>query len=180
MELPAQDGLDINGLHETFMRITNSHKFFWFLSLLSKVEDSLTTCCFNDLAIKMICIAQPYVLKQHLTLGYRDTLETAVSSTYVNKSVNQQQLRAILAHVPYRFLSPFAKNLTEAEMNGNRKSLVQKLNLIPGIPYRFTDLNGLNSTIAFTPDWYAYFQEHHHLLRDWTLEMLSVYLNKRN
>ncbi|MBQ7498195.1 MAG: hypothetical protein IJU00_10255 [Selenomonas sp.] len=180
MELPVQDGLDINCLHETFNRTTNSHKYFWFLSLLSSVEDNLNTCCFNDLAIKMICIAQPYVLKQHLTLGYRDTLETAVTSTYGNKSVDQQKLRAILAHVPYRFLSPFAKNLTEDEMDGNRKSLVHKLNLIPNLPYRFTDLNGLNSKIFFNPDWYTYFQEHHHLLRNWTLEMLRAYLNKRN
>ena len=181
MELPAKDDLDINSLYKTFNRTTNSHKYFWFLSLLSSVEGDINICNFNDLANEMIYIAQPYVLKQHLTLGYRDTLETAVTSICGNKSIGPQKLKSkILAHVPYRFLSPFAKNLTEDEMNGNRKSLVHKLNLIPNLPYRFTDLNGLNSTIAFTPDWYAYFQEHHHLLRDWTLEMLSVYLNKRN
>ena len=181
MELPVQDDLDINCLYETFNRTTNSHKYFWFLSLLSSVEDGITTCHFNDLANEMIYIAQPYVIKQHLTLGYRDTLETTVTSLCENKSIDPQKLKSkILAHVPYRFLSPFAKNLTEDEMNGNRKSLVQKLNLIPHLPYRFTYLNGLQSTITFTTDWYAYFQEHHHLLRNWTLEMLGAYLNKRN
>lgn len=181
MELPAKDGLDINSLYKTFNRTTNSHKYFWFLSLLSSVEGGITTCYFNDLANEMIYIAQPYVLKQHLILGYRDTLEAAITSIYGNKSIDPAKLKSnILAHVPYRFLSSFAKNLTEEEMNGNRKALVQKLNLIPNLPYRFTYLNGLNSTISFTPDWYAYFQEHHHILRNWTLEMLSAYLNKRN
>ena len=160
MDLPLQDDLNINYLYETFNRTTNSHKYFWFLALLSAVKDVNTTCTFN-------------YLKQHLTLGYRDTLETAVTSVYGNKSTDPQKLKSkILAHVPYRFLSPFAKNLTEEEMNGNRKALVHKLNLIPHIPYRFTNLCGLKSTITFNPNWYNYLQKHSDLLKGWTLELL--------
>ena len=153
MNVPLQKDLNISYLYETFNRTTNSHKYFWFLSLLSAVKDTKTTCRFNDLANEMIHTAQPYVLKQHLTLGYRDTLETAVTSVYVNKNTDPQKLKSkILAHVPYRFLSPFAKSLTEEEMNGNRRALVHKLNLIPHLPYRFTNLCGLKSTITFNPD----------------------------
>ena len=181
MDLPLQKDLNINYLYETFNRATNSHKYFWFLSILSAVKDAQTTCKFDDLANEMIHTAQPYVLKQHLTLGYRDTLETAVTSVYGNKSTDPQKLKSkILAHVPYRFLSPFAKNLTEEEMNGNRKALVHKLNQIPHIPYRFTNLCGLKSIITFDPDWYNYFQSHSELLKGWTLELLQTYLGKRN
>ena len=181
MDLPLQDDLNISYLYETFNRTTNSHKYFWFLSLLSAVKDAQTTCKFNDLANEMIHTAQPYVLKQHLTLGYRDTLETAVTSVYGNKSTDPQKLKSkILAHVPYRFLSPFAKNLTEQELNGNRRALVHKLNLIPHLPYRCTNLCGLKSTITFNPDWYKYFHKHHHLLKGWASELLQAYLEKRN
>ncbi len=176
-----EDGLDINCLYETFHRITNSHKYFWFLSLLSAVEEGLTACGFNYLANDMIYAAQPFVIKQHLSLGFRDTLEAAIISIYGKDSIDPQKLKSrILDHVPYRFLSSFAKSLTEKDMNGNRKALASKLNRIPHLPYRFTNLDGLESTIAFEPDWYAYFQEHHRLLRDWTLEMLRTYLEKRN
>ena len=130
--------IDTDSLELVFDKIVNSHKFFWWLSIISLVKERNLLCIpFKDILIRMASLAWPLIFNEEFYFGDKDmmakylnvihdrtmlvksfsteTIESYLNRHYTEYGINEI-LSPLLKNVPYRFLSPLINFTTNEEV----------------------------------------------------------------
>ncbi|HTK19197.1 MAG TPA: HNH endonuclease domain-containing protein [Mucilaginibacter sp.] len=189
MNLPYQPNLPIHLLAACFNKTSATYKFYWFLSIISKVEAGVTTINKRDLFIEMIAHSWFTVNYFHISFGKQDKLQVAIDRIKTIEHIpvdakRQQIINALLAsgnketfkhlqyfnsEVPHRFLSPWfnAADMLQAYQYSQA--------LTNNCPYALH-----KDHIEINPNWIAYFQQNTRLLKDFCYWNLAMYLQAKN
>ncbi len=205
MQLPESYPLPIQHLAGVFKssRVTNSYKFYWFLSILQILKSRPSNSVINmqEIAVLMISNVWYPINYYRLSFGKQDQLANVVANlkTLLNIQSNtkkqalipliQAQLsekevekvvKSILTYVPYRFLSPWFANELRGKKDGLKNGLIADFaqkhfhTERPSL-YRFS-----KQTIEIQAFWLAYLQKHITILEGFCLWHLVKHLQKNN
>ncbi len=130
--------IDTDSLEKVFDKIVNSHKFFWWLSVISLVKERNLLCLpFKDIAIRMASLAWPLIFNEEFYFGSKDMMSkylneildrtmlvksfpTETVESYLNRYYTEYGISEILSpllkNVPYRFLLPWIDFTTNEEV----------------------------------------------------------------
>jgi len=209
VHLPRSADLPVQRLAAVFDQVTNSYKFYWFLAVLERAQnDRGRIMPVDELLAEMVALAWYPTNMFRLSLGKQDQLNdiplrlrkarglmpherpaavqrAALEELHNGRSAIGGQIRNLGVYVPRRFLTPFF----EAELRGRKDA--QKNRLIERLAeeafddserpclYRFVTDDG-RLAIEFHPGWYGYFRTHTHILKDFCLWNLLLYVQKNN
>lgn len=208
VRLPHSPKVDVSPLASAFNDVTNSYKFFWFLSILESVRQREgRTIPVDRLLSKMVAYAWFPINYFCLSFGKQDRLSRIVqmlredchipinaSRQEVNKKALQQiqqrtivgkEIRSLGDYVPQRFLRPFfqqqLRGMPDRMVDTTIKALASAASNSSGegILYLFSQRNGTDY-IEITPPWYEYTIEHLSILEGFCLWHLLRYLQKNN
>src|SRR6056297_1401705 len=204
MELPYSNNLQIGKLSSMFNYVTNTYKYYWFLSILDYLQEGEHEIPLHDIVIRMIAKVWYPVNYFHLSFGKLDRLAAAVETIrgelncdvdieedqlffLVQNQMNHQGISKILKDlarfVPFRYLTPWfaseVRGIKDAEKNKTLKELAGKYfySEYDAPPYRF---NRDESAIIIQPQWKEYFITHMKILKDFTFWHLLNFLSKQN
>ena len=200
MHLPYSENLEIQYLSRIFDNTSECYKFFWFQAILSKVLEGKDHITYEELVDEMIADAWYMVIEYHLNLGPRDTLESLVhylqkisqlkSSekkeniiSYLKNCTDKEvarRKRILTKNVPYRIQAPFMKRVKGKEWDVAESTLISKINQERRLMYYFEALNGMQTFIRFSPEWFTYIQKNQEIIRGWLQYNIIIYLQKRN
>lgn len=201
MKLPYSDTLNIACLSRIFDNTSECYKFFWFQSILEKVNEGMQEMKYEDLVDEMVCSAWYMVNAYHLNLGPADTLEKLIVSLqkkypHLSYAINkrdllvllhetedaelQQQKRQLTRYVPYRLQIPFVPEIHEKDLPLSERKQIEFLNSQPRALYYYGELKGLMTEIRIHDDWVLYFQKNYEIISGWLELKLIQYLQKRN
>jgi hypothetical protein len=189
MDLPYQPGLPINLLVACFNNTSATYKFYWFLSLLSKVEKGNTSISKKDLFIEMIAHSWFTVNYFHVSFGKQDKLQYAIEKIksfegltidanreniigQLIHTTNNQTLRELQyfnSEVPHRFLSPWFKADNMATAYSYSQAFTN--NCLYALHKEHLEIN---------PAWVDYLQRNTRLLKDFCYWNLAMYLQAKN
>ena len=189
MTLPQGDKLPVHLLAACFNNTVASYKFYWFLTILSRVENGETTIAKHHLFADMIAQCWYTVNYFRLSLGKQDKLQSAVEKIrklekltidanqnavfekliHSKHKQTQQALWYFNAEVPHRFLSPWFKA-------ADTKLAYQKSQNFTG--ECLYALDGEN--IHINPNWTNYLRDNVGVLKAFCYWNLSLYLQSRN
>jgi len=207
--LPLSAELPVQRLAAVFAQVTNSYKFYWFLAMLERAQnDRGRLMPVDELLAEMVALAWYPANMFRLSLGKQDQLNdiplrlrearglapherpavvrrATLEEMHDGRSAVGGQIRNLGVYVPRRFLAPFF----EAELRGRKDT--EKNRLIERLAdeafadgerpclYRFVADAG-RLAIEFHPGWYGYFRAHAHILKDFCLWNLLLYVQKNN
>lgn len=204
--LPHSAQLPVKYLASSFKEVTNSYKFYWFLSILAYLKETQSpTIPINQILARMIGGAWYPANYFLLSFGKQDRLGqlTLAIKPELNLNSNAQQAEIIQAivtylksntplaqeitslglYVPYRFLSPFFPNELRGQPDWKKNNLVKQLaeqnfthNSAPCL-YRFS---AQQDRIEIQPRWFDYLQEQLAIVTGFCLWHLHNYLQKHN
>lgn len=205
IELPQEPGLDIRNLSRCFKSVTNSYKYYWFLSILDHiaVSDDLYIGL-DEISMRMLSTAWYPLDYYKLSFGKHDgfkELAIEVSAKIkIDNSVNspsllnqiEQKLKketslklkhkikvGLKRWVTFRFLSPFFENnvkgLRDYEVNSIIFNLSNSSLIKDNVPYSIGE-NG----ITLSKRWRDYFQNHQSILRGFINWHLVKFIQKNN
>ncbi len=208
VELPESNRLPVASLASVFNNVTNSYKFYWFLSILDTVKAHCgRTIPINHLLARMIANAWYPLHYFHLSFGRQDQLghvadllraqsgsldinarpqeiiET-VHDTLAGTGQLVREIRKLGYYVPQRFLRTFFYDQTRGIEDWKVNDLVVALaeqhfdNLHSPCLYRLVSTP--DRSIEIHPAWYEYLQEHIRILEGFCLWNLVSYLQKHN
>lgn len=187
--LQGQHVIDHDKLYHVFDKRVSSYKFFWLLSILSILErNDCLSISMEDLVIEMVSLSWPLMYKYDISLGSRDMMknigdrliENATLSPNYETSVVRSILKStytgikpiignLLKNVPYRFLSPWIKFTSnadvEAKSQGNEYAT----------PYAIHD-----DYISLDEDWSEFFIENLSSIKSYISTELYSYLKSYN
>jgi len=202
--LPLYDFLPINILSRCFNDVTNSYKFYWFLSILEHfIETGEHAIHINDIAFRMISSAWYPLDFFKLSFGKQDGLKIIslyLSSKIVfdhspnSSSLNEQiisnlskeeirilysKINKLIRYVPFRFLRPFFSNelrgLQDQIVDIKIKDLSNKNILEKKLPYSFE-----NKKIILNPIWLEYLSSNQIILKGFVKWKLLHFIQKNN
>lgn len=205
--LPYSSHLPISTLAASFNDVTNSYKFYWFLSILEQIRTAQERIIpVHNLLAHMIASVwyptnyfrlsfgkQDRLGSIAIRLGERAGLSIDAPAAQVAEAArrhiasNDDLGRSILTlarFVPYRFLRPFfAKELrgvSDVKVNGLVASLAVAAFHDPESPclYRFVEYP--QAGIEIQPLWFDYLQQNLIVLKGFCLWHLIQYLQKNN
>ncbi|MCS6842187.1 MAG: HNH endonuclease [Roseiflexus sp.] len=205
--LPYSSRLPISALAAGFNDVTNSYKFYWFLSILEQIRSAQERIIpVHNLLAHMVASVWYPTNYFRLSFGKQDRLSSIAQrlGKHAGLPMNapaSQVAEAALRHiasnddlgrsiltlarfVPYRFLRPFfAKELrgvSDPEVNGLIASLAAAAFHNPESPclYRFAE-HPL-PVIEIQPLWFDYLQQNLTILKGFCLWRLVQYLQKNN
>ena len=200
MQLPYSDNLEISYLSRIFDNTSECYKFFWFQAIVTKVLEGKQYITYEELIDEMIADAWYMVIEYHLNLGPRDTLESLVhylqqisqlkSSEKKDKILDYlknckdkevlKRKRSLTKHVPYRIQAPFLDKIKGKEWDTTESTLISKINQEHRLMYYFETLNGMQTTIRFSPEWFDYIHQNQEIIKGWLRYHMILYLQKRN
>ncbi len=182
-----------------FDNTTQCYKFFWFRSVLEKVNEGVTTMRYGDIVNDMISTAWFMVSEYHLTLGPSDGLEELIkrlqplsglrpseSRTKVigflsssDDSALKGERERLIRNVPYCLQSPFFPAKTRLDTIPKSR-ITGLMNANDDIIYTYSDYRGLDTTITVRDEWTIYLRENYSLIKGWIDYRLVNYLQSRN
>jgi hypothetical protein len=189
MILPAHDSLPINLLAACFNKTSATYKYYWFLSILNRVEQDEVLVDKRHLFAEMISHSWFTVNYFHVSFGKQDKLQQAIekvkllegltidaqrsdifkSLVATDNKTTRKELWYFNAEVPHRFLSPWFK--------------ADKINLAYQYSQSFTG-NCIYAVhkdyIEINPNWYAYLKANSGILKAFCYWNLSLYLQNKN
>ncbi|EOR96254.1 hypothetical protein ADIARSV_0489 [Arcticibacter svalbardensis MN12-7] len=189
MNLPYQENLPVNLLAACFNNTSATYKFYWFLSILERVELGETSIDKNHLFAEMISHSWYTVNYFHVSFGKQDKLQQAIekikneedltidadSGSIIKRLSNTKnrstikELRYFNSEVPHRFLSPWFK-----ADNAN-------LSLQYSQAYTNNCLYALfKNHIEINPVWVDYLKTNARMLKDFCYWNLAIYLQTKN
>ena len=205
MRLPYSEELNIGYLSQIFKNTTNCYKFFWFQSILRKLDGIHYRFTYDELINEMIADAWYMVTEYHLRLGplgITDNLEEVVRYIHENygfpSSEKREKLLKFLQkvddkkiqkykvdltlNVPYRLQVPFYDeiNIERSMWNGSKQNLTSEINRQQRLIYYFVSISGLKTEIEVSSIWAAYLLQHKDILKGWTQLKLIQYLQNKN
>lgn len=205
--LPQSNNLPIGVLASIFENVTNSYKFYWFLSILDSISGQQSPILpISNLLARMIVGVWYPTNYYRLSFGKQDrlgeiSLELAKTSSLTSDSKRQviiqtieaylqedmplsQHIKSLGNYVPYRFLRPFfASQLRGKEdwkVNRTIVSFAQQAFISQKQPCLYRFINQHGPAIEIQPHWYSYLNQHLSILTDYCLWNLACYLQKRN
>ena len=138
MNLPPSNQLDIAPLTRIFKNTSAAYKYFWFLCLLELVQEGKTDIPYAQLVARMFANAWYPRLFFKLSFGKKESLaklidtlegvhdlgfdarESTIVSTLLNEHTEtdlvKEAFRRVADEVPYRFLSPWISEISNARM----------------------------------------------------------------
>ncbi|MCM1498497.1 MAG: HNH endonuclease [Clostridium sp.] len=200
MQLPYSENLEIEYLSRIFDNTSECYKYFWFQAIVSKVLEGKRCITYEELIDEMIVDAWYMVVEYHLNLGPKDTLEGLVHYLHqisqlkssekkeniisflkncTDKEVARRK-RILTKNVPYRIQSPFMDGLKGKEWNVSESALISRINQERRLMYYFEVLNGMQTTIRISSEWFAYIQKNQEIIKGWLMYNMILYLQKRN
>lgn len=200
MQLPYSENIEIQYLSRIFDNTSECYKFFWFQAIFSKVLEGRDHITYEELVDEMIADAWYMVIEYHLNLGPRDTLENLVlylqkisqlkSSekkeniiSYLKNCTDKEVVkrkRILTKNVPYRIQAPFMDKIKGKEWNVPESTLISKINQEHRLMYYFEALNGMQTSIRISSEWFTYIQKNQEIIKGWLQYNMIVYLQKRN
>lgn len=200
MQLPYSNDLEIEHLSRLFENTSECYKFFWFQAIITKVLEGKSYITYDELINEMVADAWYMVTEYHLNLGPKDTLEgliqylqeiTKIKSSekkeeiinYLNNCTDKEvakRKRILTRNVPYRLQAPFMDNMKGREWDVSESALVEKINQKQRLMYYFEALNGMQTIIRFSEEWYSYIHKNQEIIKGWLRYNMIIYLQKRN
>ncbi len=205
--LPSSPTLPVSALAASFDEVTNSYKFYWFLSILEHVRETQTRVIpLNVLLARMVASAWYPTNYFRLSFGKQDRLGNVVTRlgeqaglpmdsprTHVIKTALVhmaqpddvgQEILSLANFVPYRFLRPFFAQILRGtkdwEVNRRIKMLAEDAFQDSQSPCLYRFINDPQAGIEIHPDWFTYLQQHLTILTGFCLWHLVNYLQKNN
>ena len=189
MNLPDQSNLPVHLLAACFNKTSATYKFYWFLSIINRVEQGETTILKRNLFADMIAHSWFTVNYFHVSFGKQDKLQQAIEKVKLlenltidadrrniiqclSSSTNNatiKELRYFNAEVPHRFLSPWFS--AEDKQIAYRYSQVFKNNC----PYAVD-----KEYITVSPEWICYLKNNAGILKSFCYWNLAIYLQNKN
>lgn len=209
LPLPQSTDLPVQRLAAVFDRVTNSYKFYWFVTVLERAQNDLGYLMpIDELLVEMVALAWYPTNTFRLSLGKQDQLndiplrlrearglgaqerqgvvrQAAHDELRDPRSAVGGQIRNLGLYVPWRFLSPFFEAELRRRKDWEKNALIERLAdetfTDPERPclYRFTT-DGGRPAIELHPGWYRYFRQHAQILKDFCLWNLLLYVQKNN
>jgi len=182
---------DFSTIKTIFDKKASSYKYFWFLAIISLAkEHDVLALTYKGIVTRMAAMAWPLVFEDEINLGKTDLMESYLTSVqkntklipaatsnvvenYIKMHYESQGINRLLApllkNVPYRFLSPWVKYTTDAEViaESNRRD--------------FTGMYALSDNcIILNEDWWDYIQEHYDELCSFATQSFLDYVKQYN
>lgn len=205
--LPPSSELPVHYLAAAFNNVTNSYKFYWFLSILEHIQEYNTPIIpLQDLLANMIASVWYPTNYFYLSFGKQDRLSQialkvkdvtslpvdarkskvfgttlATLSTYTDIGV---EISSLGRFVPQRFLRPFFQSLLKGRPDWQVDKLITELaettfnDHVEPCLYRFVSYP--KDSIEIQPAWFDYLQRHLNILAGFCLWHLINYLQKNN
>lgn len=187
--LPNDKKLNIHLLNKVFDNTVATYKFYWFLSILDiVVKKNQTKISFWEIIAGMISLSwypihyykisfgkldsiyqQSYSLQNHFNINIDEDKNNIEKFILDNLDKTKDLLLVFSHNVPYRFLSPWIKWKSNADVE--LKSQYFENNCLYKIE---------NDAIEINPIWKDYICEHYTILRDFSYWNLTLFLQKRN
>lgn len=183
--------IDIKKLQTVFDKVASSYKFFWMMAIISLAKEKHhLTLSFDDITIRMAAMAWPIVFEDDIDLGNSDImksyLEGVVKNTKLIKGATSNVvenylkqhyfsqgvdkiLSPLMKNVPYRFLSPWIKYTTDAEVI--EKSCAKSFNGLYAIH---------SNHIVLDEEWWDYIDAHYLEICDFSMRSFIAYAKKYN
>ena len=182
---------DYKSLKHIFDKKVTTYKYFWFLSIISLInEKHELTLSFDALVIRMASIAWPLVFVDNLDFGSQDMMRSYLSeikkkttllsnaspkiveaylrNNYDKKYIHKN-LAPLLKNVPYRFLSPWIKYVSDDDVIAKSNT-----NSYNGL-YALRDKN-----IIMDEDWFEYINDNYDDVYKFAKESFISYLKQYN
>ena len=207
--LPYSSYLPIQNLAACFNNVTNSYKFYWFLSILEQItSQNSPKIPIKTLLARMIASVWYPINYFKISFGKQDRLgEIALKINMesvlqidskkeeVFKTVSdilshvfdtelKQHVESLSRFVPYRFISPWFYNELRGQKDHVKERLIKELS-----DSGFTDKENLclyrfvfisEECIEIQSDWFEYLIKHYAILQGFCLWHLLNYLQKHN
>ena len=183
--------IDVKTLLSVFDKVASSYKFFWMMAIISLAKEKHhLALSFDDITIRMAAMAWPIVFEDDIDLGHSDImksyLEGVVKKTklikgatsnvvenYLKQHYSSQGVDKILSplmkNVPYRFLSPWIKYTTDAEVV--EKSCSKSFNGLYAIHSKY---------IVLDEEWWDYIYANYNDICDFAMRSFIAYAKKYN
>lgn len=198
----SESALPVQALAGGFRYVTNSYKFYWFLSILEQISKFQSPKIFvDDLAAEMIVLAWYPVNYFNLAFGKQDKLSDAVKSLRAETNIEpnsrgefirdafnslgkDSKARKIVTerarYVPYRFVRPWfaeeTRGLPDHQINKRIEELCNRDFRSDTPPmYRFVD-----NSIEINDRWFTYLTKHVSILKDFSFWNLVQYIQANN
>lgn len=207
VNLPEFNFLPVEFLATSLDNVTNSYKFYWFISILEHIQHNQSrTIPIDDLLAHMVANVWYPANYFRLSFGKQDRLgqitlkavnETGLQAdagrVEVTRSLKQiliqdtpfsREVKSLGTYVPFRFLRPFfaqeLRGLADHEINRRVEALAHQQfdNPIRPCLYRFTHTS--RESIEIHPAWFEYLNRHLSILSGFCLWKLVNYLQKNN
>ncbi len=206
-DLPTSSELPVEHLAACFNNVTNSYKFYWFLSILESVRTSQTRIIpINDLLAQMV--ANVWYPSNYFRLSFgkqdrlsqialeikaenglpieakRENVAEIISNHLSRNSDLANEIKSLGRFVPYRFLRPFFNQKLKGKPDWKINRLITEMadkSFHHGTEtclYRF--ISNPEYSIEIQIDWFDYFQKHIQILTGFCLWHLLNYVQKNN
>ncbi len=189
IQIVKEESVDYQKFYHVFDKIASSYKFFWLQSILTLLyrEDRLAISM-ADMVVEMVTNAWPILYHYNLSLGPKDMLrnmgDKLISNCVLRKDYDEIAVRGILTSkytdvkaiignllksVPYRFLSPWIRYNSDAEViSKSQKSEY-------AAPYAIHD-----GFILLDEDWHDYIIDNMPKIKTFMNEEFYSYLKRYN
>lgn len=191
MELPLDNKLNTRILGQIYDKTSATYKYYWFVSILNLVViEKRRQFSFWEIITRWIAEAWYPVHYFRLSFGKSDSLYNQIielqkelnipidarKEVIVNtilKHIESPKIRSMLRvftlNVPYRFLSPWIRYTSDANVVLLSQSFTNEcLYAIRG------------ESIELNPHWEQYINDNFQILKDFTFWNLAIFLQKRN
>ena len=208
IQLPENQDLPIDRLASVFRNVTNSYKFYWFLSILELIEssDSDGILSLEDISVRMLSNVWYPLNFYKLSFGKQDgfkplmqivngkiNVDNTSSSDPLYEQIAEQlsleeqkdlseQVKVLLRWVPYRFQRPFLSD----QIGSIKDSRVNEA-IVEYATRSFTqgDAKAMYSfdsdgTIHIQPIWLKYLRKNCAILKGYVYWELCKFIQKNN
>ncbi len=185
------EGIDVKKIKEIYDKKATTYKYFWFMAIITLAkEKKQLMLSYQDILIRMVVLAWPIIFEYEIDFGKQDKLKdylneivkkTSLIKTASNGVVNRylkqhytsqgidKILTPLLKNVPYRFLSPWIKFVSNEDVI--EKSNARNFNG----PYAL-----MPKDILLDEDWWEYIEEHFEGLSNFSLQSFISYIKQYN
>ena len=206
MEPPIFDGVDAGLLSGIFGNVTNSYKYYWFLSILDEIKDNPSErLSMDNLALRMVSNVWFPLNYYRLSFGKKDgfvkisdfvTKRMSVDHSagapdfyqQIKAGLNPEQIHQVvkmvkdlLRWVPYRFVRPFFVEELQATYEAKVNQQIVQLcdSHFDSEPERVL-YKFEGDFIRLNPVWIRYFQSNQQVLRGFAYWHLVKFLQRNN
>lgn len=185
--------INLKSLAGVFNKRTNSYKFLFFLSLLDCVKNSQSKkISFTEITTGMLYWAWYPYSYYRLSFGKQDQVtkildqlkEEDVDLKNAKEKImnfvknNSHVEKTLMEYVPFRFLTPFIKEI-EGANDGQKNKLIQEISKKhiheALVPYTLEE-----NSLILNDHWFYYLKSHFHFLQEWTSWHWGEYMQSKN